>query len=253
MSEEQLNTIPENTTPSPFIQNEMKQPNTKQRKLNSSEQLEIDGAYNRFGNLDTGKQNSSKSHKRGKNHQGPPKTIDNCWFCMDSDKVAEHLITSIGDECYLALPKGSIVPDHVLIIPLDHVTIPSSMTQETISEINKYKSSLKQFAEKQNKGIVFFERNVKTQYGMVHYLIQCIPLAKKYSSDDIQRKFEEIGGKYRMTYKIIASSDNSNINSFVKSNDEYFLAELPDGRRLLHIVPSNARHPLQFGRYNSVI
>ena len=44
--------------------------------------------------------------------------------------------------------------------------------------------------------------------------------------DEIQRKFEEIGGKYRMTYKIIASSDNSNINLQNHINVEKLIKDL---------------------------
>lgn len=50
--------------------------------------------------------------------------IKNCWFCLDNDQVEDHLVISIGDESYLALPKGGLVPDHLLIISLDHLTSP---------------------------------------------------------------------------------------------------------------------------------
>lgn len=43
-----------------------------------------------------------------------------CWFCLASPEVEKHLIASIGDFCYIALPKGGLVPDHCMIIPIDH-------------------------------------------------------------------------------------------------------------------------------------
>lgn len=43
-----------------------------------------------------------------------------CWFCLASPDVEKHLIISIGDFCYLALPKGGLVPEHCLIIPIEH-------------------------------------------------------------------------------------------------------------------------------------
>jgi diadenosine tetraphosphate (Ap4A) HIT family hydrolase len=43
-----------------------------------------------------------------------------CWFCMASAEFEEHLVVVIGDECYIAMPKGGLVPDHTLIIPIAH-------------------------------------------------------------------------------------------------------------------------------------
>ena len=250
MTEEQLAKVPPHTTDSPFIPNDEGQPKLKKPKTTFGipDEMNIHGAYNRFGNLSS--ENSSYSGKSGRDKVSAPKTIDNCWFCIDSDKVEEHLITSIGDECYLALPKGGIVPDHVLIIPLDHVTTLSDLSKPMLAEIEKYKDTLREQANSQGKGMVFFERNVKTQYGMVHYLIQCVPVPGSISSDEVQRKFEEISGtRYQITYKVISPSNTANIKAFVKPDAQFFYAELPDKRRLLHVVPPNSRrHPLQLGR-----
>lgn len=56
-------------------------------------------------------------------------TAGECWFCLSNPKVTKHLIASIGNECYVTLPKGQVpntqdgsspVPGggHVLIIPV---------------------------------------------------------------------------------------------------------------------------------------
>ena len=46
-------------------------------------------------------------------------------------------MTSIGDEAYLALPKGGIVPEHVLIIPMAHVASGLTFTEEVWSDVDK--------------------------------------------------------------------------------------------------------------------
>ncbi|KAK0545998.1 hypothetical protein OC844_007295, partial [Tilletia horrida] len=56
-----------------------------------------------------------------------------CWFCLSNPACAKHLIVGIGVECYVALPKGQLVPSvagggkgmvpgggHVLIVPINH-------------------------------------------------------------------------------------------------------------------------------------
>ncbi len=44
---------------------------------------------------------------------------------MSGAEVEKHLVVSVGDHSYLALPKGGLTPDHVLILPISHY--PSSM------------------------------------------------------------------------------------------------------------------------------
>ena len=39
---------------------------------------------------------------------------------LSGAEVEKHLIVSIGDHSYLALPKGGLTPDHVLVLPIAH-------------------------------------------------------------------------------------------------------------------------------------
>jgi hypothetical protein len=32
------------------------------------------------------------------------------WFCLSNPKVTKHLVTAIGKETYMTLPKGQIIP-----------------------------------------------------------------------------------------------------------------------------------------------
>jgi Protein similar to CwfJ C-terminus 1 len=45
-----------------------------------------------------------------------------CWYCMGSEKVLKHLVISLGEHTYVALPsRGRITPGHCLIVPREHV------------------------------------------------------------------------------------------------------------------------------------
>jgi CWF19-like protein 1 len=80
----------------------------------------------RFSNDST--YTSSRPRKRQK-RQPPPGPAE-CFFCLSNPNVATHLITSIGDNCYLTTAKGPLTtestfpdlefPAHILIIPLTH-------------------------------------------------------------------------------------------------------------------------------------
>jgi hypothetical protein len=79
-----------------------------------------------------------------------------CWFCLGSPNIAKHLLASIGETFYVALPKGGIIDSqatlvpgggHVLVIPIQHCdslrTLPDSQMQtEWAEEMQKYIKSL---------------------------------------------------------------------------------------------------------------
>ena len=60
-----------------------------------------------------------------------------CWFCLATEGVRVHLIVSVGDECYVALAKGPLVPHHLLILPIVHVQAGTQMTEAQQREANK--------------------------------------------------------------------------------------------------------------------
>lgn len=171
----------------------------------------------------------------------------------------------MGDDAYLALPKGSIMPHHVLILPLDHILHPPLPSSPCGLEIQKlvllqfndaqiliflfrYKTGIKNCFLQSNEHTIFFERNVKTQFGFVHYHIQAVPISTDFSVESILSHFTEYSSKtYQISFITITDREKS-VQDYVKSYEEYFLAELPDGTRLLNIVSGNRRHPLQLGR-----
>ncbi|KDN42843.1 hypothetical protein K437DRAFT_269262 [Tilletiaria anomala UBC 951] len=82
-----------------------------------------------------------------------------CWFCLSNPQCAKHLIVDIGEDCYVALPKGQVpssadpqspVPGggHVLIVPIAHV--PSllcgspSEAQVLNDEVDRYRAAVRQ-------------------------------------------------------------------------------------------------------------
>ncbi|POI27103.1 hypothetical protein CIB84_009147 [Bambusicola thoracicus] len=108
-----------------------------------------------------------------------------CWFCLASPEVEKHLVVSIGTHCYLALAKGGLLPDHVLILPIGHYQSVVDLSSEVMEEVTKYKSALKEFFRSKGKKYVLFERNYKSQ----HLQLQVIPVPLDYSSEDIKECF----------------------------------------------------------------
>lgn len=59
----------------------------------------------------------------------PEKPVEGCWFCLGSSASDKGLVASVGSECYIAVDKGPISDDHVLIIPTSHYRSTLEMPQ----------------------------------------------------------------------------------------------------------------------------
>lgn len=91
------------------------------------------------------------------------KRTSGCWFCLSNPEIEKHLIVSIGDESYLALAKGGITEDHLLIIPISHANSSVSLSPEIAAEVNKYKEALRKCYAAQNAECLIFEQNLPTK------------------------------------------------------------------------------------------
>lgn len=91
-----------------------------------------------------------------------------CWFCLGNPQVKKHLVVSVNTQAYLALPRGPLVEDHILILTVGHHRSWTSCPNYVRTEIEDYKSRLKRMFAEQGKAMVAFERNLKTQ----HYQLQ---------------------------------------------------------------------------------
>jgi len=118
--------------------------------------------------------NDRRGHKRGQRGRGrgdfdggggeakrPRQPAGPCWFCLSSNDVEKHLVVSVGDHSYLALPKGGLTSYHVLVLPI--ACFPSSLdcSAEVLAEMDKFKEALRKCFKKKDKSVVFFERNYK--------------------------------------------------------------------------------------------
>lgn len=56
----------------------------------------------------------------GKRGSAPPKPKGPCWFCLGSPEVEKHLVVSVGTNVYLALAKGGLTEEHILVLPIGH-------------------------------------------------------------------------------------------------------------------------------------
>ncbi len=187
----------------------------------------------------------------------PADSRKDCWFCLASPTCEKHLVVSVHDECYIAMPKGPVHPQgHVLVVPVTHSGKGALVDRSVAVEMEELKMRLRQHAsEKWNCDLYVFERAIQTKGGY-HTHVQCIPIERG------------LGMKLQATMMAMARSipnfDLKELNSdlalsAVASSDDdedggYFYAEVPvsskEVKRFLYKAKPNvgAVVPLQFGR-----
>lgn len=67
-------------------------------------------------------------------------------------------------QCYLALAKGGLSDDHVLILPIGHYQSVVELSAEVVEEVEKYKATLRKFFKSRGKRCILFERNYKSHH-----------------------------------------------------------------------------------------
>jgi len=186
-------------------------------------------------------------HERGKKRKrdgdqggGPPaKPAASCWFCLSSPEVEKHLIVSVGNHMYLALPKGGLTEDHVLILPIACIANQISLPEEALEELKKFKSALRKMYKKHGKSAVFFERN----YKQTHCQIQVVPVQRETASR-VKPAWLETASSLELDLNEIP--DHVPLAQLAVQGQAYLHVETPERETLFGRILRN--FPLQFGR-----
>lgn len=180
--------------------------------------------------------------KRRKRNDSEKVSFDDpekCWFCLGSSSAEKHLVVSIGETVYVALAKGGLTSDHVMILPVQHHQSLTRLADDIKREIKKFKSALRKFFKKKQCVPVFFERNYKTS----HLQLQVVPVPKNLS-DGLKEAF--ISSAEEQDLEINELPEQSKLEDFAPPGTPYFYVELPTKERLMCLCKKN--FPIQFGR-----
>lgn len=188
----------------------------------------------------------------------PQHAVEGCWFCLDNDKDT-HLVASVGQETFIAADKAPLTDKHALILPIAHAPSVASLPESTLSEVWAYVYAMARcFREKLGEQMVAFERHLKLKHkGGNHCHVNCLPCP-----DERAAWIESILNEEARSRSIQltdlgylgASSGFDSAKAFQSAlqehigRGEYFVAILPDGKCLAHIVGQNEKHPVGFGR-----
>ncbi|XP_075967944.1 CWF19-like protein 1 [Anarhichas minor] len=170
-----------------------------------------------------------------------PQPTGPCWFCLASPQVEKHLVISIGTHCYLALAKGSLTPQHMLILPIGHYQSVVELSSEVLEEMEKYKSALKSFYKSRGERCVLFERNYRSQ----HLQLQVVPVPlDRCTTEDIKEAFMVQAQEQQM--ELMEIPEHTDLKQIAPPGTPYFYVELDSGEKLYYRIQKH--FPLQFGR-----
>ena len=138
--------------------------------------------------------------KRQRREQG------DCWFCLGGEHVRKHMVVSVGQHCYLALARGGVNSQHVLILPIQHHQSSLTIPDEVQFEVEEYKKALREMFKVRGLATFIYERNYKTD----HMQIQVIPINKKYKERRIVHPLNRhrwvIGDSSAVSYPSISNT-----------------------------------------------
>ena len=152
------------------------------------------------------------------------------------------LYLQIGTQMYIALAKGALRNDHVMIIPTSHIKCQQFLQSAQQTEADTFKTALCKMNRKLKKSTtVFFERSVSTS----HMQIQCIPVPE-HSINDIKDVFYTFAEKYSLEIQELPGDEDW--KEVIPPSSDYFIAEFENKDKLIFICSQKIRFPLQFGR-----
>jgi len=210
----------------------------------TQEHIEVQGEKKQqfFYDMNAKMEDEGKGKKRkhdGGEEGGKRAPAGPCWFCLSSPEVEKHLIVSVGEHSYLALAKGALTPDHVMILPISHHQCIANLPEDVSEEIDKFKSAVRKMYKKQGKMPVIFERNFKTQ----HLQLQIVPVLKD-DATTVKREFLDQAASREIDLNEIPS--HVPLTQLAVQGQPYFFVETPNKDKLFGRI--NKGFPIQFGR-----
>ena len=193
----------------------------------------------------------------------PPQSPIDCWFCLGTEKAEVELLVTVGESLYMAVPKGPLCREHVLLIPINHVAGLAQLSPVEWEEFEKYTKALRlMYAEQKKEGaeegggeeegqrMVLFERRLETR-GAKHTHAQIIPVPAAKAAG-VREAFEKRGEPLGVFFEHLPAG-KSLPEMGLSPEQQYIYLEIPGlgGKgvaRLLHRLPPGERLPLTYGR-----
>jgi len=252
---------PDGTTDNPYALKKTSEASKAPVNASSSSRLGRQQFF--FAEADVANASSNKrqriADKKQRTTRVPPRL--DCWFCLASSSCEQHLIASIAEESYIALPKGGIRKEHLLIIPISHETSFAQFIQneEALNEVTSLQTNVEQAFARGGYAVMYTDRSLT--FGKApqqHGYLECLPVPLN-QIETIEKVFHEEAKAKGIEFEPITrgTSGDSNRDNLevVKTLEEYLFIQLPGGKGFVHRAKKASTEDgrlrgalLQFGR-----
>ena len=235
MSSEQLAAAPENATESPYPYAPPLPPPLPEAASASAE----------GGGDGGGGGNNKGKRKREFTTDSRTWVHESCWFCMASPQFESHFVVSVGEEAYVATPKGPLLPMHALILPIAHIPCSLELSDAQAAEMASYVAALRKLFEARGAALLF-ERYMGANPSSTCTCRRPIPSQLAQNASRPLRRTAKAG----IHFEVLPPGEAA-AKRLADSPEPFFAATLPSGETLLHRLSANKsgrRHPLHFGR-----
>lgn len=98
--------------------------------------------------------------------------VPSCWFCLSSPKCEERLIVEVYQHWYVAVPKGQMTDQHLMVVPIVHVGSREDYRTEVREELGEVLGKLRT----KLGDFLAFEYGKNEARGIYHLYINIVPL-----------------------------------------------------------------------------
>jgi hypothetical protein len=179
---------------------------------------------------------------------GSSMPISSCWFCLATPGVDSHLVASVGRELYLALAKGGLSGENVLLVPIAHLASSAVLHEPARAELRAYLDALAAWATPRR--LLVWERCLPLRSGPPHMQLQVMPVPATLEVEELVRTARELGAGRGVEEMGAGRWGPESVGGHVF----FFAAGLYEAGRgflggLMERLPPGSQHPVHFGRH----